>query len=310
MREAGQPATRDSFISWDKRKYSKEQVVACFGGWTQAMHACGIEKQDKQKKRTKLKEITERLFSKDLAAILTTHQEHRKKPAQVITRRSELTLIIGDVHAPFISEDAICSIYEWADRNKPDRIIQAGDLFDMFAHTKFPRTHNIYTPQQEYQIGRKVAEELWSTLQRLCPGADCYQLLGNHDARPLKRLMESFPTGEMWFNIAPAFTFDGVTTVMDPTQELIFEDYYVHHGYLSRLGDHRDYTLMNAVTAHSHVGGLSCRQIRGTTLWELNVGYVGDETSKALSYSGQRMKKWTLGFGVIDRDGPRFVPIK
>ena len=67
-------------------------------------------------------------------------------------------------------------------------------------------------------------------------------------------------------------------------------------------------TLSNIVVGHSHIGGVTYRNIGNKIVWELNSGYCGDPDSKALSYRLMKLTKWTHGFGFVDEFGPRFIP--
>ena len=70
----------------------------------------------------------------------------------------------------------------------------------------------------------------------------------------------------------------------------------------------REHNLKNTVVGHSHLGGVVYRNTFNGIIWELNAGFCGDTESKALSYTPQRLTKWTKGFGFIDALGPRFIP--
>jgi hypothetical protein len=106
-------------------------------------------------------------------------------------------------------------------------------------------------------------------------------------------------------------TFEGVKTLHDPREELKLPgNVDVIHGYLGRLGDHRNYTLTNVVHGHTHTGGVVFRQVAGRVLWELDCGLAGDMESKALSYTPQKSTKHTLGWGFLDEYGPRFIPLR
>jgi hypothetical protein len=182
----------------------------------------------------------------------------------------------------------------------------------MFSQSRFPRTHNTFTPKQEIRLGREMAAEMWAKVREtLAPGAHCYQLLGNHDIRPMKRIIEAAPDMEGFVEQAfrELFLFDGVQTITDSRQELILDGVVYHHGYRSKNGEHRDHNLMHSVVGHTHTGGVTYRQVRGEVLFELNAGFMGDPESKALSYTPQKITKWTQGFGVIDEWGPRFIAL-
>jgi hypothetical protein len=65
--------------------------------------------------------------------------------------------------------------------------------------------------------------------------------------------------------------------------------------------------LMSCAVGHSHVGGVAYRSIQGKVLFELNAGLLGDPEAKGLSYTPQKLTRWTLGWGFIDQLGPRFI---
>lgn len=302
--EMGKVPTRDEYHS--QSKYSRHIIGLTFGGFTPFLHAAGFKVG---------KEKTKNIFATDVRTLLTSDKpktppktEAPKAPPDTNSQQSRV-LVIGDTHFPFVDTDALSALYLFAEQVKPDCIVQIGDLYDFFAHSKFPRTHLTFDPQQEAQLGFEMASAMWKTLKAIVPDASCHQLLGNHDARPLKRILETYPEGEMFFSIEKYFQFPGVQVYFDTRQELVLGDAIFLHGHKSSLGAHRDYNLANSVCGHSHQGGVSYRQIGGKILWELNAGFLGDASSKALSYTPQRITKWTLGWGYIDEWGPRFVPL-
>jgi hypothetical protein len=191
--------------------------------------------------------------------------------------------------------------------------VQVGDLMDRYSHSRFPRSHNVYRPEQEDELARKGAEEMWAEVRKAAPRASLFQLLGNHDLRPLKQVLAAYPQMEKWAEkmLAESMTFEGVKTLHDPREELKLPgNVDVIHGYLGRLGDHRNYTLTNVVHGHTHTGGVVFRQVAGRVLWELDCGLAGDMESKALSYTPQKSTKHTLGWGFLDEYGPRFIPLR
>lgn len=291
---------------WKERtRFSRRVLEHEFGAvqtWNHAVVAAGLIPT---KGRGRVKLTQEEVFGRDIRETLEAHEPRERKPAQV----SEPILIIGDAHFPFVHHQTLEKIYRFAEKHRPKHIVQMGDLYDFFAHSKFPRSQNFYSPDQEMAEGRKAAEEMWKTIRGLCPDAKCHQLLGNHDVRPLKRIMESAPTLESLLvrAIEPLFEFEGVQTIKDPRDELVLQGVTMVHGYASRPGFNRDFVLGNCVNAHTHRAGVVYRALREQTIWELNPGFIGDETSKALSYTPQRTTGWTLGWGWIDEYGPRAI---
>lgn len=273
------------------------------GGYAVVLKAAGLESVGPSKKP----KITNQIFERALEPRLEQFQAkpRSKEPWPKIA-------VISDIHWPFHSQRVLNAFYDFVETHQPEHIILNGDAWDMYSHSKYPRSQLLYNPKEEQQLSRKYNEEFWRECQKRCPQAKCYQMLGNHDVRPLKRVLESYPAAEDWIEqmMKTLFTFENVTTFFDHRQELILPgNIMVHHGYRSKLGDHRDYTRMNSIVGHTHLGGAVFRQILGTILWELNSGVAGDPESKALSYTPQKITHWTSGFGWVDKYGPRFIPV-
>jgi predicted phosphodiesterase len=220
-------------------------------------------------------------------------------------------LIIGDTHFPFACIKTLQAIYKKAKEGKPDAIVQIGDLYDFYSASSFPRTHNLMTPLQEFEEARAGAEAMWKNLRAMAPKAHCYQLWGNHDVRPKKRVLEVIPTLEHFFNasLEEAMKFKGVSTLCDDRDELEMDGIIYEHGYL-KFGAHMRQNLKPTWAGHSHLGGVLYEKLKsGKLLFEANAGYVGDPTSAALSYGRKRWNKWTKGMGWQDSEGPRFIPV-
>lgn len=196
-------------------------------------------------------------------------------------------------------------------RAKPKVVIQIGDALDLYAFSKFPRSYNVMTPAAEMKKGRHVLEDFWKAIRGAAgKSADLYQLKGNHDSRMAKRMIAALPEFESFLGkCSDLWEFPGVETVAAERDELILDDICYMHGY-RKHGDHVRYNLMSTVCGHSHVGGVIYVPHKGQTLFELNAGYLGNAKTTALSYTNQaKISKWTLGVGLIDSWGPRFIPV-
>lgn len=300
--ELGRTPTRTEFASRvPKVEY---RLRTEFKTYTALLIAAGL---DTYVDRRAGRKIGNSIFEKDIVSHLEQYQ-----PRESVERVPYPTILsISDIHWPFPNQKVIEAFIKYAHLKKPKYIILNGDAWDMYSHSKFPRSHNIFTPREEQSLARKMNEEFWKAVKNASPNSECIQMLGNHDIRPLRRVLESYPAAEDWIEkiLHELFTFDGVKTIFDPREELILGDIAIFHGYRSQLGSHRDYTLMNTVNGHTHHGGVVYRRLRGQTLWELNSGFAGDPESKGLSYTPQKITTQTPGFGEVDEMGPRFIPI-
>lgn len=282
------------------RVTSKYTFEKHFSSWEEFLAACG-ETPEKPKK------IDNSIFTKDIEQHIENYE-----PVPIKLHKPYPTIAIcSDRHAPFTHKVGEKRFIEFVGDMKPKYVVDNGDGEDFLSHSKFPRSHNDFTPREERQLSLKMTREFWEKIIKASPKSTCYMTWGNHQARPLKRVLESYPESEDWIveGLKRDYTFQGVTVLLDARQELIIDNICILHGYKTQAGSHRDYNLMNCVTGHSHVGSVTYRQIKGETLWELNTGYLGDQFAKGLDYTSQSMSKWTLGWGYIDRLGPRFVSL-
>lgn len=224
-------------------------------------------------------------------------------------------IVLGDIHFPYHHRESLRKVIKEIGREQPDYIIQIGDLYDQYAFSRFARK-NITLPQQELESARHFGQKMWAEIRAVSPKSKCVQLLGNHDVRLIKRAEEKIPEAQelVKATLLELYRFDGVKTIEDEREEFELEGIVFLHGYRNRLGDHRDYNLAHTVCGHSHIGGVVFRQHRRQIYWELNVGYLADQSKEPLRYGQQGFRKWTLGYGIITKaDGlfrPQFVPLE
>jgi predicted phosphodiesterase len=287
----GHTPTRDEY-----RQYSKIGEKAyrkAFGGYTPLIMAAGLktyaEKQD--------------LFVAPIGSIQL--KTGILKPTLGIKGK---ILVIGDTHFPWVHQAALEGVYSFIKSNLDiTHVVQVGDLFDMYSWSKFPRSQMLYTPKAEIDLARQMAETMWSKISGMLPKAKLYQITGNHCARPMKRVMELAPEMEIFVEFSKWYQFDGVETIMDPREWLVIEGIKFTHGHLSGLGSHARREIESIVCGHTHVGGVWYQQLNNRVIFELNAGYLGDPDSRPMGYTAKKTVNWTLGFGVIDQYGPRFI---
>lgn len=297
--ELGRSPTRDEFFQHSGVTHHQMRK---HGGYTAIMKASGINMLPGQVKRFKL---TSDIFRKDLKKHLEEYIPRDPVDQPVWPK----ILVIGDAHFPFVSKRAIEEIYKFAKIHQPDYIVQMGDLYDFLAHSKFPRSHNYYTPEQEEVLAREGAEEFFATLKKICPKAKIHLLVGNHDLRPLKRVLETAPTIEHWAEqiFTQLMTFPDVETQFDHREELEIGGILFTHGFLTKEGAHRDYYLQSVVIGHLHKLWVQYRRVRSQQIFEMCAGFIGDPFSKALTYTPSKKANYQLGFGWIDQFGARVI---
>ncbi len=211
-------------------KYHLEKMGITY---TQMLMSCGLESPMK-----KAKKIDNSIFNVNLERHLESYTPTIYKPPIQYPRIAS----ISDIHWPFSCKRVLEAFYKFIEKFQPEYVILNGDAWDMYSHSKYPRSHNIFTPRDEQQKCHEENTLFWLEVKKRCHNTKCTQLLGNHDTRPLKRIMETYPEAEDWVKqkMTELFTYEGVTTFMDPREELIIADIAIFHGYRGGLGDHRD----------------------------------------------------------------------
>lgn len=224
---------------------------------------------------------------------------------------AKTVLILGDTHGPWHHQPTLDVFYDAVDTIKPQAVVQIGDLYDRFSDSKFPRSHDVITPQQELNDARAFGEALWKNIKERAPKASCYQILGNHDIRPKARILEKYPEigGLLLKGWEDLYKFKGVDTLFDIRDDLVIDSVVYEHGFYGSPGKHCRENMRSTVLGHTHRGWVHFEQIRGDLIWELNVGYAADPQAEPLSYPRKKWVRWTHGYGLVDSKGPRFIPL-
>jgi predicted phosphodiesterase len=227
-------------------------------------------------------------------------------------------VFVPDTHFPYVNKRQLDRIFDFTDKFQPDIVVQLGDLYDLYCFGRWPRNISFVTPEEELREARVGAETFWAAMRHIVPNARKHQILGNHDDRISKLVRTKAPELEAVLDMLDfhsLWRFEGVTTTKDGAEELVLEgldqgrDVIVMHGHRGKLGDHVNYNMTSTVCGHSHRGGVVYRRYRDASLWELNAGYIADQSSVPLGYGAQKISNGVAGFGVVDEDGARFIPL-
>lgn len=220
--------------------------------------------------------------------------------------------IAGDLHLPWLDKGCAQYFFNYLEKEKPDVVVQIGDIYDLYSFSRFPGTRGLIKPDEELVQARIAGEEFWSYVRRLVPKATCYQILGNHDIRPIKYSLETAPVLESFVTkgLLELYKFEGVNTLPYEDDLMIDGNVYIH-GH-TQHGKHMEEYMSNVILGHTHRGGVVTkrmfRRLREKIIFELNVGYMGNPASKCFSYK-KKTFPWTTGFGVVTKGNvPIFYP--
>lgn len=216
-----------------------------------------------------------------------------------MAKRALRVAVFGDTHFPWHNPEKIDAAVARAEAFRADVCIQAGDLYDLYAWSKYAKSLNLMTPAREIERGRLGAEGLWFKLHRRLPRAKCFQLRGNHDIRIEVKVAEKCPEVASLLSIAGLWDFDGVETVMDPREELVVDGVWYQHGHLKE-GAHAPYNQRSTVVGHLHKGYVHYFKQRERVFFELNAACLANLKSPVMKYTAQKTHKMMNGMGLVE----------
>lgn len=218
-------------------------------------------------------------------------------------------LVLGDIHAPFHSKEAITKVYDMVMELRPTVIIQVGDALDLFSFSNFPKKPLArMSARDELSEGLAVMNEIWEVMRKKAPRAKCIQILGNHCVRLNKRIIEKAPELHGLVDIGKLMDFKGVETIKDYSDFVVIDDVAYHHGFKTKPLDHARHFERSAVVGHTHRSWVQWEPINGKLCFDMSVGYLADPQHDALKYRETKIHKWVHGVGVIDQAIPAFIP--
>lgn len=210
--------------------------------------------------------------------------------------------IIGDTHFPFHNDKALKEVLHLIKKEQPTHVVQIGDLLDQYSFSKYDKSLTIEA-NAEISEGIRTASKMWKIVSKVAPKAKLIQVLGNHDVRVSKRIMERIP--ELEFLLAKGiYTFPGVKVLKSDRDYITIDGVVYCHGWFSKSADHVRHFGCPVVHGHLHTPSVSTQ---GPGLWSMDVGYLADRHSLPLSYTQSKLTKWTLACGIVEDGKPRLI---
>jgi predicted phosphodiesterase len=215
---------------------------------------------------------------------------------------NQKVFVISDTHFPFHNKKAYAKMLKLIKDEQPDVVIQIGDLLDQYVFSKYTKRVKI-TPHDDVVLGLQVARQMWADIQKTVKNVKCYQILGNHDVRLMKRIGECLPELAEIYNLETLYNFPGVKVMKSDREHLELDGIIYCHGHLNKSIDHAKHFNKPTVHGHRH------RPIIETegSLWSMDVGFLADIDSIPLSYTPSTISKWRLAVGIVQNNMPRLI---
>lgn len=215
-----------------------------------------------------------------------------------------------DCHFPFQNKEVMKNIYKAIKAEKPDVIVNTGDLYDQYMFSKYSKDLDLISPEVEIKLARKEALKMWAKIKKLCPRAKCYQMLGNHDIRMIKKIKANLPEAlsiliEFYKDL---YEFPGVTSSDSDRDYLVFDDVVYCHGW---MGSHTAHFCKSVVRGHSHKAEITYKMGVKTgykPIFEVQAGCCADETAIPMDYPASKKTGWKAGY-VMVIDGHPYLEV-
>lgn len=97
-------------------------------------------------------------------------------------------IVASDIHIPFQDQLAVKAFLTYCAKKQPEAIVLNGDVLDMFMLSRFTKGEG-RNPLEEITECRQLLE----TLRALCPNALIYYVIGNHETRLERYVLNKAP---------------------------------------------------------------------------------------------------------------------
>lgn len=214
--------------------------------------------------------------------------------------------VLSDTHFPFQNKQALKKALDIIAKEKPDVVLQVGDVLDAYVFSNYSKKTSV-TIKNDVVLGIKQAADMWKNIKSLVPKAKLYQLIGNHDVRLNKRIMERIPELAELYNGLSLLEFPGVKLLKSDRDFLEIDGVVYCHGWLSNSIDHAKFFNKPTVHGHRHKATI---QYDTQRLWSMDVGCLVDVKSIPMGYTPSQYSKWTIASGMVENGQPRLFILK
>lgn len=217
----------------------------------------------------------------------------------------QTALIIGDLHAPYMHQDAVRFLKAVKLKYKPSRVVFMGDEVD--AHATSYHEHDPDLPS--------AGDELRQAIKQLQPVYSMFPkatiLESNHGSLVYRKGMTAgLPRAVMKEYREILEAPNGWTWVYDLVLSTPLGDVYLHHGKSATHEKLSKNMAMSAVQGHFHNKFyISYWSSPNGLYWDANAACLIDHKKRAFAYGKNNLQKPIVGVLVIVDGVPRLEPM-
>lgn len=215
------------------------------------------------------------------------------------------TLVIGDLHAPYMHKDAVIFLKAVKDKYKPEEIVFMGDEVD--AHATSYHEHNPDLPSAGDEL--KQAIQQLEPLYKLFPKATILE--SNHGSLVYRKAI----TAGLPSSVLKAYRDilkapKGWVWKYDYVLPTVLGDVYFHHGKSATQEKLSKNMALSSVQGHFHNKFyISYWSSPNALYWDANAGCLVDNKSMAFAYGKCNLQKPIVGCMVIIQGIPQLIPM-
>jgi predicted phosphodiesterase len=215
-------------------------------------------------------------------------------------------LVLPDIHMPWPHWDALKQAKKWADKHKPELVVQLGDLTDQKIWSRWQHDVDDYSPSQEFDEAEKGLKLLHKWFPKMVI------LRGNHDERIKLRAVEAGLPGKMFRDVDDVFAYPGWEWISREDNLIVNT---ARGKILFQHGDEMGGTVaqksrilgMSVIQGHTHKTSITYTQTPTGHFFGAEMGCLMDVKSKAARYAQANPVGSSIGFGVVKFGCPYFV---
>lgn len=216
-------------------------------------------------------------------------------------------LAVSDLQIPFEHPDALSFCKAVVKKEKPNKIIQMGDLIDVHNPSDYDSDPDGYSPGHELEASRSTLEDWYKAFPNMTV------LLGNHDLRYHRAAFKAKIPKDILKSMGDILKSPKTWTFVE---EIVIDNViYMHGDGSSGVSSNSSLELaknsMQSVChGHYHVNaGIQYYANKRHLLFSFNTGCLIDKKAYAFNYGKKLVKKPILGVGIIEDGIPKFIPM-
>lgn len=223
-------------------------------------HENSIENRDQLRKCWKTNPIhgVRSNFIEDIFSDFQEKRKLREKNSEIIKSNTNhyQTFVLGDIHIPFQDDKTIKNVFDCIVDNQPKYLVLIGDILDCYSISKFTkRPDKVRNLQDEINIFYKLFREL----KREIPNTEIHYVLGNHENRLEKLVLEN-PGLFGLKNLEPEELFRlNELGIHYHKIKVVIDDFIYYHGDVVRQNagysakaEYEQHRMHNGITGHTH----------------------------------------------------------